>query len=911
MTEEAKAIVQKFVDQYEDEDLEDFLEDLDSNRGSKGAEQWAEEFYKKRRTEDKDSDLLKSLHKKRNKCLKLLKQMGDAWVQFNSSHVSQGNPFFGFELNPVQNAHIFEEAILSTFTRIRLEKILALCLPMRRAEALFKERPTATSEQFGKPWLSELHLEPGTSFAEECPDLQEKFLQYQGEDSDWYSMDKSLFRILFSKKLALFDRHPELKAWALPVDVVADDSKFDLAKEEVKTFVDRYDSSEFQMMLEVVLHGNLGTNDVEEWAKGWAITLRDNPGDEKASTLNAARKFCLKLIVELVNAWAAHKYASYFEEAIRVEFRDRRLERILSVCLPMDRAQSLYRMKNRTSKHFGIAWYSSLHLDPATVFAKEHQAKHIEWVKYSWNYEGRPSMNKRFFRLLFSTKLGFQSKSDFKRWSMPEYAPRDESSTSITLGGGASDYEASSDYSNIMSELAELKSLVVNGFQNNQKELMEQKTILTNIEAGVNRSLRALALLSVSEVKKCPNLIWMIPAPDSKPKGIRDWITDKVQAKYHLYFVCQHTYTHMKTGENPCVEPPLEITVNRKWLKQVVPAMKLSLMVLKTVAMLYGLPFPIPGISGNELTEQLEGFMEDLMEPETEKMLADVEETIEKGTLDVDTGRISELIGPAYDLVAEKAHDPKRGSEWKDKIFPVIDDNGSTIWVKKEFAETVYSTKRICFPKPDIDISDEFKNLSNRSLQTPPPEPVPVAIPSETQKEAAAANVEPASAPVPALASERFESAKAAEGMSLSMTIICAQGLAAKDRNILGKRVSSDPYVVVELHTKAPAGGAENDVTERIFQTKVMKRTLDPVWNESFTMPKPIPKEALRDSSNPPTLVLRIFDKDNLRKDDSLGIVTVPLEVEQRNETTSYEIPASSARGAKGKLVVSIETKVW
>ena len=146
------------------------------------------------------------------------------------------------------------------------------------------------------------------------------------------------------------------------------------------------------------------------------------------------------------------------------------------------------------------------------------------------------------------------------------------------------------------------------------------------------------------------------------------------------------------------------------------------------------------------------------------------------------------------------------------------------------------------------------------------------------------------------------------ESMTLGVTLVRGEGLAAKDRNLLGKKTTSDPYVVVELHTKSTA--SSETTVKQLFRTKTIKRTVNPEWNELHKLEEPLLANVLQDKENPPTLVLRIYDEDIGRKDDLMGVVTIPLEAVNKKEAKSYMIPASSAKGAKGTLVVAIESRV-
>ncbi|KAL1109923.1 hypothetical protein AAG570_014157, partial [Ranatra chinensis] len=92
---------------------------------------------------------------------------------------------------------------------------------------------------------------------------------------------------------------------------------------------------------------------------------------------------------------------------------------------------------------------------------------------------------------------------------------------------------------------------------------------------------------------------------------------------------------------------------------------------------------------------------------------------------------------------------------------------------------------------------------------------------------------------------------------SLSVTVIQAEDLPALDMG-----GTSDPYVKVYLLPDK----------KKKFETKVHRKTLNPVFNETFTF-KGVP---YADAMNK-TLVFAIFDFDRFSKHDQIGEVKVPL----------------------------------
>ena len=93
---------------------------------------------------------------------------------------------------------------------------------------------------------------------------------------------------------------------------------------------------------------------------------------------------------------------------------------------------------------------------------------------------------------------------------------------------------------------------------------------------------------------------------------------------------------------------------------------------------------------------------------------------------------------------------------------------------------------------------------------------------------------------------------------TLTVHLILANNLPAKDR-----RGTSDPFVILFLLPNK----------EEIFESKVHKRTLNPVFDQVFEFSGLLPNEIRRQS-----LVFRVLDKDTIGSSDYIGSVVLPLE---------------------------------
>ena len=134
-------------------------------------------------------------------------------------------------------------------------------------------------------------------------------------------------------------------------------------------------------------------------------------------------------------------------------------------------------------------------------------------------------------------------------------------------------------------------------------------------------------------------------------------------------------------------------------------------------------------------------------------------------------------------------------------------------------------------------------------------------------------------------------------GADIDLKIVGGRGLVAKDHPMWGKP-SSDPYVKVQLHEV----GAEQR-TLKIGSTTKLSKTLEPVWNEPFAFSV--------DAAQLQTLelVLALFDKDNLSKDDPMGQVRVALTGLKSGATLDRWLKVKNCAGcddASGELHIQL-----
>jgi hypothetical protein len=151
----------------------------------------------------------------------------------------------------------------------------------------------------------------------------------------------------------------------------------------------------------------------------WAVTLyaefNKNPDNKRLQQLNKDRKKCLQLVYDIVNAKG-------IEETQKILGNN--LERILKICVPMDKAQSLYNLRlNREdlNGNVGLPWYSELHITDSAFDSFEERDDFIEYLK---KYPGsRPTMNKRIYKLLTNKSIGLNKDPLFIELLKPTKVP--------------------------------------------------------------------------------------------------------------------------------------------------------------------------------------------------------------------------------------------------------------------------------------------------------------------------------------------------------------------------------------------------------------------------------------------------------------------------------------------------------
>mmetsp|Transcript_21387 Transcript_21387/g.35394 ORF Transcript_21387/g.35394 Transcript_21387/m.35394 type:complete len:597 (-) Transcript_21387:73-1863(-) len=114
-------------------------------------------------------------------------------------------------------------------------------------------------------------------------------------------------------------------------------------------------------------------------------------------------------------------------------------------------------------------------------------------------------------------------------------------------------------------------------------------------------------------------------------------------------------------------------------------------------------------------------------------------------------------------------------------------------------------------------------------------------------------------------------------GLTITVEVLKGRDLIAKDRNVFGKRTTSDPYVKVQVGRQS------------VGKTKVVSKTLSPVWNQSFQykigadsashLVQPEYNNTATGNQHQQLIAtLSIWDHDKIGDDDIMGTVQLRLD---------------------------------
>jgi hypothetical protein len=168
----------------------------------------------------------------------------------------------------------------------------------------------------------------------------------------------------------------------------------------VDDFVRIYDNTPFQLILRYLFVAR-GDNDVETWARDWAIRLRpEGPGPPEPQPppaandvyLNHCRETVLLLVFTLLDRWRQDGLITNVQLVER--FKGHRFTNILLLAVPLDQAQCLYTLQYHhpvggANHRYGMHWVAEQHVD-----------RSVDWQQLLTQVNGRPTMNHRYLWLL-------------------------------------------------------------------------------------------------------------------------------------------------------------------------------------------------------------------------------------------------------------------------------------------------------------------------------------------------------------------------------------------------------------------------------------------------------------------------------------------------------------------------------
>lgn len=143
-------------------------------------------------------------------------------------------------------------------------------------------------------------------------------------------------------------------------------------------------------------------------------------------------------------------------------------------------------------------------------------------------------------------------------------------------------------------------------------------------------------------------------------------------------------------------------------------------------------------------------------------------------------------------------------------------------------------------------------------------------------------------------------------GLEIDIQILKGEDLVAKDRNLLGKKTTSDPFIKVYYDGICH------------HETAVQEKNLNPTWNETLKIHSNHgpPKS---DSGSGSSIAFFIYDYDVLSDPDNMGCISIPVaEYIDKPPTTEWfsvektsDVDANyNCPKAKGKVQISISISV-
>lgn len=169
----------------------------------------------------------------------------------------------------------------------------------------------------------------------------------------------------------------------------------------------------------------------EAFAKAWALRMRrPDTATTTDRRINHDRKLLLQLLYVLCDCcWPKQQLEQQHQPEPTVSttdivhhFATDRIQTILFLALPLDRAQALYKMEyNRfgdtsdAKKQYGMYWVAQQHVDRAPMW------RHL--LASFTTHTCRPTMNKRLIYLLELDELGLRQIPSINLWLQPRVIP--------------------------------------------------------------------------------------------------------------------------------------------------------------------------------------------------------------------------------------------------------------------------------------------------------------------------------------------------------------------------------------------------------------------------------------------------------------------------------------------------------
>ncbi len=190
------------------------------------------------------------------------------------------------------------------------------------------------------------------------------------------------------------------------------------------------------------------------------------------------------------------------------------------------------------------------------------------------------------------------------------------------------------------------------------QDVDEMKDMVKKLATVVDSHLPGWVLenANAEKLKQCPTVVVLTRIAVDRSKDLKTWFTKLGKEKYNVVFYCEHS-------GDPGHEP-FEIMVDKNWIVNVAPWLRIVVNI---------------GAAWDK-TKVLTAIIKEFPLHVHTKEMKDLIDALGK---EEKHGEKQTLQGGALQAIAKMANQEENLKKWRDKMEPVVGENGRTMWVKK------------------------------------------------------------------------------------------------------------------------------------------------------------------------------------------------------------------------------------